>query len=123
LYGFDVVSGFLIAENGGKTIQTAREHVTLEKTSPFDSLTPIRSGSAVKFFVYLSLFKSYRTRLFRFTCKIPSENFWEEIAPEKPSLSMRASKSMSLGQSAWFEAPYVLIGSVIWSVGGEKKKW
>jgi hypothetical protein len=41
LHRFDVISTFIIAENGGKTISAARRRVIPEVKSPFDSSTPI----------------------------------------------------------------------------------
>jgi hypothetical protein len=48
LYRFDVISAFVIAENGRKTISAARGRAT-----PFDSLTPIWYRSVLEFFDYL----------------------------------------------------------------------
>jgi hypothetical protein len=63
LYRFDVVSTFVIAENGRMTISAARGRVRLEVKSPFDSLTPISYTSALKFSDYLLLVKSCSTFL------------------------------------------------------------
>jgi hypothetical protein len=38
---FDVISAFLLAENGRKTISAARGRVRPKVKSPYDSLTPI----------------------------------------------------------------------------------
>jgi hypothetical protein len=81
LYRFDVISDFVIAENGRKTILVARGHVRPEVKSPFDALTPIWDTSALEFFDYLQPVQSYST--FRFACKMHFENFGEEIFPRE----------------------------------------
>jgi hypothetical protein len=53
---------------------------------------------------------------------MPFENFGEGILPLKKSFIDETPKGTSLGQSAWFEALCVQIGSVVWSVGRQKKK-
>jgi hypothetical protein len=120
LYRFDVISAFLIAENGGKTISAARGRVRPEVKSPFDSLTPIWYRSALEFFGYL--LPSKVIRLFRFACKMPFEIFGEGIFPVKKFFIDETPKGTSLGQSASFEASCVQIGSVVWSVGRVTKK-
>jgi hypothetical protein len=54
LYRLDIISAFLIAENGGKAISTVRGHVRPEVKSPFDSLTPFWYRSVLEFSSYLS---------------------------------------------------------------------
>jgi hypothetical protein len=53
---------------------------------------------------------------------MPFENFGKGYSPEKIFFIDETPKGTSLGQSAWFEASCVQIGSVVWSVGREKKK-
>jgi hypothetical protein len=121
LYRFDVISAFVIAENGRKTISAARGRVRPEVKSPFDSLTPICIGRFWNFSIIFYLSKVIR--LFRFACKMPFENFGEGIFPrEKNFSSMRPPKGTSLEQSASFEISCVQIGSVVWSVGLVTKK-
>jgi hypothetical protein len=61
LYRFDVISAFVIAENGRKTISAARGRARPEVKSPFDSLTPIWYRSVLEFFDYLLPVESYST--------------------------------------------------------------
>jgi hypothetical protein len=61
LYRFDVISAFVIAENGRKTISAARGRVRPEVKSPFDCLTPIWYRSVLEFFDYLLPVQSYST--------------------------------------------------------------
>jgi hypothetical protein len=61
LYRFDVISAFVIAENGRKTISAARGRVRPEVKSPFDILTPIRYRSVLEFVDYLLPVESYST--------------------------------------------------------------
>jgi hypothetical protein len=61
LYRFDVISAFVIAENGRKTISAARGRARPEVKSPFDSLTPIWYRSVLEFFDYLLPVQSYST--------------------------------------------------------------
>jgi hypothetical protein len=49
LHPFDVISVFIVAENGGKTISAARGRVRPKMTSPFDFLTQIWYRSALDF--------------------------------------------------------------------------
>jgi hypothetical protein len=49
LYRFDVISAFVIAENGRKTISAARGRARSEVKSPFDCLTPIWYRSVLEF--------------------------------------------------------------------------
>jgi hypothetical protein len=81
LYRFDVISAFVIAENGRKTISAARGRVRPEVKSPFDFSTPIWYTSVLDFSGYLLPVKSYST--FRFACKMPFGNFGEEIIPRE----------------------------------------
>jgi hypothetical protein len=57
LHRFDVISAFVIAENGRKTISAARGRARPEVKSPFDSLTPTWYRSILEFFDYLLLSK------------------------------------------------------------------
>jgi hypothetical protein len=61
LYRFDVISAFVIAENGRKTISAARGRVRPEVKSPFDCLTAIWYRSVLEFFDYLLPVQSYST--------------------------------------------------------------
>jgi hypothetical protein len=61
LYRFDVISAFVIAENGRKTISAARGRARPEVKSPFDCLTPIWYRSVLEFFDYLLPVQSYST--------------------------------------------------------------
>jgi hypothetical protein len=61
LYRFDVISAFVIAENGGKRISAARGHARPEVKSPFDCLTPIWYRSVLEFFDCLLPVQSYST--------------------------------------------------------------
>jgi hypothetical protein len=61
LYRFDVISAFVIAENGRKTISAARGRVRPEVKSPFDCSTPIWCRSVLEFFDYLLPAQSYST--------------------------------------------------------------
>jgi hypothetical protein len=80
-YRFDVISAFPIADNGRKTISASRGRVGPEVIIlPFDSLTPIRYGSALEFFL---CHPSKVIRLFLFASKMPFENFVEGIFPRK----------------------------------------
>jgi hypothetical protein len=60
-------------------------------------------------------------RLFEFACKMPFEIFGKVQSPEKFLLD-ETPKGTSLGKSASFEVSRMQIGSVIWSIGREKKK-
>jgi hypothetical protein len=116
LYRFDVISTYVIAENGRKTISAARGRVRPEVKSPFDCLTPILYRSVLEFFDYLLPVQSYAT--FRLACKMPFENFGKGIFPHENFFSsMRPPKGTSLEQSASFEISCVQIGSVVRSVG------
>jgi hypothetical protein len=61
LYRFDVISAFVIAENGRKTISAARGRARPEVKSPFDCLTPIWYRSVLEFFDHLLPVQSYST--------------------------------------------------------------
>jgi hypothetical protein len=61
LHRFDVISAFVVAENGRKTISAARGRARPEVKSPFDSLTPIWYRSVLEFFDYLLPVQSYST--------------------------------------------------------------
>jgi hypothetical protein len=61
LYRFDVISSFVIAGNGRKTISAARGRSKPEVKSPFDSLTPIWYRSVLEFFDYLLPVQCYST--------------------------------------------------------------
>jgi hypothetical protein len=112
LYRFDVISAFVIAESGRKTISAARGLARPEVKSPFDCLTPIGYRSVLEFFDYLLPVLSYST--FRFACKMLFENFGEGIFPRENFFSsMRPRKGTSLKQSASFEISCVK--SVQWS--------
>jgi hypothetical protein len=50
LYRFDVISAFVIAEDGRKTISAARGRARPEVKTPFDSLTPICDRSVFGIF-------------------------------------------------------------------------
>jgi hypothetical protein len=116
LYRFDVISAFVIAENGRKTISAAKGRARPEVKSPFDSLTPIWYRSVLEFLIIFYLSKVIR--LFRFACKMPFENFGEGIfLREKFFFIDETPKGTSLEQSASFEISCVQIGSVVWSVG------
>jgi hypothetical protein len=108
LYRFDVISAFVIAENGRKTISASRGRVRPEVKSPFDYLLPV---------------KSYSTFFDLHVKRTPFENFGERIfRREKNFSSMRPQKGTSLGQSASFEISCMQIVSVVWSVGLLTKK-
>jgi hypothetical protein len=92
LYCYDVIRAFVIAEKGRKTISAARGRARPEVKSPFDSLTPIWYRSVLEFFDYLLPVQSYST--FRFSCKMPFENFGEEIFPSEIFSSMRPQKAL-----------------------------
>jgi hypothetical protein len=81
LYRFDVISAFLDAKNGGKTISAARGHVRPEVKSPFDSLTQFGIGRLWNFSAIFYL--SNVIQLFRFACKIPFEIFGKGHYPMK----------------------------------------
>jgi hypothetical protein len=79
LYRFDVISAFVIAENGGKTISIARERIRPEVKSPFDFLTLIWYRLVSEFFGYLLHVKNYST--FSICMQNAFEIFGEGIFP------------------------------------------
>jgi hypothetical protein len=78
-YRFDVISAYVIAENGRKTILAARGRARPEVKSPFNSLTLIWYRSLWNFWAIFHLSKVIR--LFRFACKMPFESFGEGVFP------------------------------------------
>jgi hypothetical protein len=107
LYRFDVISAFVIAENGRKTILAARGLARPEVQSPFDCLTRFGIGRFWNFSIIFYLSKIIG--LFRFACKMPFENFGEGIFPREKFFSSMRPPS--------FEISCVQIGSVVRSVG------
>jgi hypothetical protein len=121
LYRFDVISAFVIAENGRKTISAARGRVRPEVKSPFDSLTPIWYRSALEFF-QLSFTCQKLFDFFDLHVKCPLKFLGKGYSPVKKFFIDETPKGPSLGQSASFEISCVQIGSVVWSVGPVTKK-
>jgi hypothetical protein len=95
VYRFDVVSAFLIAEKGGKTISVARGRVRPKVKSPFDSLILTWYRSALEFFGYLLPFKSY-SDFFDIHVKCPFTFFGKGFPREKKFSSLRRRKGSSL---------------------------
>jgi hypothetical protein len=106
LYCYNVISAFLIAENGGKTILAARGRVRPEVKSPFDSLSAFwywRFGidRHVKIFGYLLPVKSYSTflicmynALWNFLGKVHSP--WKKFSSMKPPKALPSVNSRCL---------------------------
>jgi hypothetical protein len=63
LYRFDVISAFVTAESGRKTISATRERVRPEVKSPFDSLIPDLAYVGFEIFRLFLPVKSYSTFL------------------------------------------------------------
>jgi hypothetical protein len=82
LYRFEVISDFVIAENGGKTISVAKGRARPKVTSSIGSLTPIWYRSVVEFCV-LSLTDQKFFDFFDLHAKCPLKNSGEGYSPMK----------------------------------------
>jgi hypothetical protein len=95
LYRFDVISAFVIAENGGKTIAAARGRARPEVKSPFSSST--RFGMRRSWNFSIIFYLSEVIRLLRFARKTPFEIFAEGIFPVQKFCIAESPKEPFLG--------------------------